>query len=140
MTAAAACVPPCKPSTSVPPNNAACFTKLRNIWDALQFPDDLPAPERRRQRRTIFRDFVAIFQPQHRHTILRRALHVVQKYRLSQPKAVAALRRDFSATIAYFTVWNPSHLGALLSAHHQSLERFNRGIRRPYPLCQCLSL
>lgn len=107
------------------------FHKLRNIWDALQFPDDLPAPERRRQRRAIFRDFVAIFQAQQRSTVLRRALHVVQQYRLSQPKAVAALRRDFSTTIAYFTIltrhptWPRSYLRTT-----SRLERFNRRLRR----------
>ena len=107
------------------------FHKLRNIWDAIQLPDDLPARQRHRQRRAIFRDFVAIFQPQQRHTILRRALHVVQQYRLAQPKAVAALRRDFSATLAYFIVlarhptWARSYLRTT-----SRLERFNRSLRR----------
>jgi transposase-like protein len=107
------------------------FHKLRNIWDAIQSPDDLPARQRQQQRRAIFRDFVAIFQPQHRHTILRRALHVVQKYRLSQPKAVATLRRDFSTTLAYFTVlerhptWSRTYLRTT-----SRLERFNRRLRR----------
>jgi transposase-like protein len=107
------------------------FHKLRNIWDAIQGPDDLPARQRQRYRRAIFRDFVAIFQPQQRHTILRRALHVVQKYRLSQPKAVAALRRDFSATLAYFTVLerHPTWARAYLRTTSR-LERFNRRIRR----------
>jgi len=107
------------------------FHKLRNIWDAIQLPDDLPAGHRQRHRRAIFRDFVAIFQPQQRHTILRRALHVVQQYRLAQPKAVAALRRDFSATLAYFIVlarhptWARSYLRTT-----SRLERFNRSLRR----------
>ena len=38
------------------------FHKLRNIWQAIHVAEDLPAPERKRQRRAIFRDFVAIFQ------------------------------------------------------------------------------
>ena len=107
------------------------FHKLRNIWDAIQLPDDLPARQRQRQRRAIFRDFVAIFQPQQRHTILRRALHVVQKYRLSQPKAVATLRRNFAATLAYFTVLehHPTWPRAFLRTTSR-LERFNRRIRR----------
>ena len=107
------------------------FHKLRNIWDAIQLPDDLPARQRQRHRRAIFRDFVAIFQPQQRHTILRRALHVVQKYRLSQPKAVATLRRNFAATLAYFTVLehHPTWPRAFLRTTSR-LERFNRRIRR----------
>jgi hypothetical protein len=107
------------------------FHKLRNIWQAIQLPDDLPAQHRPHYRRTVFHDFVAIFQAQHRHTILRRALHVVQKYRLSQPKAVATLRRNFSATLAYFTslerhpTWSRSYLRTT-----SRLERFNRRLRR----------
>jgi hypothetical protein len=107
------------------------FHKLRNIWEAIQLPDDLPAQQRQRHRRTIFRDFVAIFQPQQRHTILRRALHVVQKYRLAQPKAVATLRRNFSATLAYFSILDrhPTWLRTYLRTTSR-LERFNRRLRR----------
>ena len=90
-----------------------------------------PHHERRRQRRAIYRDFVAIFQAQQRATVLRHALKVVQKYRDTQPEAVATLRRNFRATVAYF----------LLQARHPTwarhflrttsrLERFNRRLRR----------
>ena len=62
---------------------------------------------------------------------MRRALKVVQQYRTTQPEAVATLRRDFRATVAYF----------LLQEHHPTwarhflrttsrLERFNRRLRR----------
>ena len=107
------------------------FHKLRNIWHAIQFPDAMPSAERRRQRRAIFRDFVAIFQAQHRSTVLRRARHVVQKYRTTQPAAVATLRRDFHATIAYFTILerHPTWSRAFLRTTSR-LERFNRRIRR----------
>jgi transposase-like protein len=73
------------------------FHKLRNIWDAIHVADDLPAAERKRQRRSIFRDFVAILQAKQLTTVLHRALRVVQNYRATQPAAVAALRRDFRA-------------------------------------------
>jgi hypothetical protein len=107
------------------------FHKLRNIWQAIRIADDLPPAERRRQRRAIYRDFIAIFQAKQRSTVLRRALKVLQKYRTTQPDAVAALRRNFRATVAYF----------LLQARHPTwrrnflrttsrLERFNRRLRR----------
>jgi hypothetical protein len=107
------------------------FHKLRNIWQAIRLADDLPARARHRQRRRIFRDFVAIFQAQQRSTVLRRALKVVQQYRLSQPEAVATLRRDFRATLAYFAIqeqhpnWHRSYLRTT-----SRLERFNRFLRR----------
>jgi transposase-like protein len=80
------------------------FYKLRNIWRAIRVADNLPAAIRKRQHRSIFRDFVAIFQAQQRSTVLHRALRVVQKYRITQPEAVATLRRDFRATVAYFSL------------------------------------
>ncbi len=107
------------------------FHKLRNIWQAIRVADDLPAATRRRQRRTIFRDFVAIFQAQQRSTVLRRALRVVQKYRTTQPEAVTTLRRDFHTTLAYFQIqehhptWPRTYLRTT-----SRLERFNRRLRR----------
>jgi len=107
------------------------FHKLRNIWQAIRVAEDLPGHERRRQRRRIFRDFVAIFEAQQRSTVLRRALKMVQKYRLTQPEAVATLRRDFRATLTYFLIqethptWHRSYLRTT-----SRLERFNRPLRR----------
>jgi transposase-like protein len=107
------------------------FHKLRNIWQAIRVAEDLPLAERKRQRRAIYRDFVAIFQAKQRATVLRRALKVVQQYRTSQPEAVATLRRDFRATVAYFLLqeqhptWHRSYLRTT-----SRLERFNRCLRR----------
>jgi transposase-like protein len=107
------------------------FHKLRNIWHAIHVAEDLPRHERIRQRRTIYRDFVAIFQAKQRSTVLRRALKVVQQYRTSQPEAVATLRRDFRATVAYFLLqeqhptWQRKYLRTT-----SRLERFNRRLRR----------
>jgi transposase-like protein len=106
------------------------FHKLRNIWLAIRVADDLPAATRKRQRRAIFREFVAIFQAQQRSTVLHRALRVVQKYRTTQPEAVATLRRDFRATVAYFSLqkrhptWQRHYLRTT-----SRLERFNRPLR-----------
>lgn len=107
------------------------FHKLRNIWQAIQVADNLPAAARKRQRRAIFRDFVAIFQAKHRSTVLRRALKVVQQYRDTQPDAVATLRRDFRATVAYFLIQtrHPTWQRQFLRTTSR-LERFNRRLRR----------
>jgi transposase-like protein len=107
------------------------FHKRRNIWQAIQVADELPRLERQRQRRAIYRDFVAIFQAKQRPTVLRRALKVVQQYRTTQPAAVAALRRDFRATVAYFLLQeqHPTWLRQYLRTTSR-LERFNRRLRR----------
>lgn len=107
------------------------FHKLRNIWQAIRVADDLPIHARTRQRRAIFREFVAIFQAQQRSTVLRRALKVVQQYRTTQPEAVATLRRDFRATVAYFLLHarHPTWARRFLRTTSR-LERFNRTLRR----------
>lgn len=106
------------------------FHKLRNIWQALQAPDDLSPKQSRRHRKAIFRDFRAIWEAQRYDTALRRYLAVVRKYRSTQPKAVATLRRDFRATVTYyhlllrFPSWRRAYLRTT-----SRLERFNRRLR-----------
>ena len=62
--------------------------------------------------------------------MLRRYLKVVRTYRLSQPKAVATLRRDFRHTVTYYHLeqlfpdWSRQHLRTT-----SRLERFNRTVR-----------
>jgi len=106
------------------------FHKLRNITRALQLPTDLSPAQRWRRRRAILKDFRAIWQAKKYQTVSRRYRQVVRQYRQTQPKAVATLRRDFRATLAYFTLlqrhpgWDRSHLRT--TSH---LERFNENLR-----------
>lgn len=107
------------------------FHKLRNLYQAIRLPDELPATQRRRQQKAIFKDFHAIWQARRYDTVLRRYLQVVRAYRHSQPEAVATLRRDFRSTITYYSLeqqfpaWERKHLRTT-----SRLERFNRMIRR----------
>jgi hypothetical protein len=108
------------------------FHKLRNLYHAIRCPDEtLSRQEQRRRRKAIFRDFHQIWQAKRLATVLHRYLHVVRRYRTSQPEAVACLRTDFRATIASFTLlarhpdWDPKHLRTT-----SRLERFNRRLRR----------
>lgn len=80
------------------------FHKLRNIANALQLPEGLPRPERTRRRRAMLKDFQAIWAAKEYATVLRRYLQVVRQYRDAQPAAVATLRRDFRATVAYYHI------------------------------------
>jgi hypothetical protein len=106
------------------------FHKLRNIARSLQLPDHLTPKQRRRRRRAILNEFGAIWRAQQYQAALRRYRRVVQHYRDSQPKAVATLRRDFRATVAYYAVlkrhphWARSDLRT--TSH---LERFNQNLR-----------
>ena len=91
----------------------------------------LPPADRKHQRHTIFRGFVASFLPRQRSTFLRRALMLVQKYRDTHPEAVVTLRRHFRATVVYFALqehhpaWHRKYLRVT-----GRLERFNRLRRR----------
>jgi hypothetical protein len=107
------------------------FHKLKNIARALVLPEDLEADARQRKRRSILRDFAAIWQVKHYATALRRYLAVCRKYRSQQPNAVATLRRDFRATLAYFAVAqaHPAWPHELLRTTSR-LERFNRSLRK----------
>lgn len=107
------------------------FHKLRNISKALQFPDDMPAAERWRKRKAILRDFKTIWQAKEYKTALRHYLQVYRQYRDTQPAAVAVLRRDFRATVAFYSIAkdHPTWQRRFLRTISQ-LERFNRSLRR----------
>jgi hypothetical protein len=108
------------------------FHKLRNLYRAIRLPDEnLTRQEQRRRRKAIFRDFRHIWQAKRLATVLHRYRQVVRRYRTTQPEAVACLRTDFRAAIAYFAVqarhpdWSLFHLRTT-----SRLERFNRRLRR----------
>lgn len=107
------------------------FHKLRNIAQAIVLPAELAADVRQRKRRSIMRDFKAIWRAKHSATALRRYLAVWRKYRAEQPAAVATLRRDFRATVAYYHIAqaHPAWPLALLRTTSR-LERFNRRLRK----------
>jgi hypothetical protein len=107
------------------------FHKLRNIAGALVLPAELEGDARRRKRRTILADFRAIWEAKQYATVLRRYLAVCRKYRASQPAAVAVLRRDFRATVAYYAIEQaqPTWPRRLLRTTSR-LERFNRALRK----------
>jgi transposase-like protein len=107
------------------------FHKLRNLYNAIQVPEQLSAKQGRRFRKAVFKDFHAIWQAKRYDTVLRRYRNVVRKYRDAQPKAVATLRRDFRFTVTYYHIeqqypaWERRHLRTT-----SRLERFNRRLRR----------
>lgn len=107
------------------------FHKLRNISKAIQLPDDLDPEVRRRKRRTIMRDFKAIWQATDYHTAVQRCWQLFKQYRHSQPAALATMRRDLRLTLTYYQVrldqpgWQRRFLRTT-----SRLERFNRALRK----------
>jgi transposase-like protein len=113
------------------PTQRCLFHKLRNIAKALQFPESCSPKERKRLSKAILKEIRAIWEAKRYSTALRRYLHVCRKYRTSQPKAIATLRRDFRQTLTYYhfeshqPAWPRNYLRT--TSH---LERFNRSLRQ----------
>jgi transposase-like protein len=107
------------------------FHKLRNIAKTIHLPEGLSRKERSRRRKAILKPICAIWEAKCYETLLRRYLNVVRSLRDAQPKAVAALRRDFRQTVAYYALlerfpnWHVRHLPTT-----SRLERFNPNLRR----------
>lgn len=109
------------------PAQRCLFHKLRNIAQAIQLPTGLSRAERSARRKAILKHFRAIWQAKRYATALRRYLQVVRDFRLTQPAAVASLRRDFRATLPFYSLvdtYPPHHLRTT-----SRLERFNRTLR-----------
>ena len=109
------------------PTQRCLFHKLRNIAQAIHLPKGLSRTERSAKRKAILQRFQAIWQAKRYATALRRYLQVVRDFRLTQPAAVASLRRDFRATLTFYAlmdIFPPHHLRTT-----SRLERFNRTLR-----------
>lgn len=103
------------------------FHKLRNIAQALHLPKGLSHHERTTKRKAILKRFRTIWQAKRLPTALRRYRQVVRDFRLTQPDAVACLRRDFRDTLSFYALTDtiaPHHLRTT-----SRLERFNRTLR-----------
>lgn len=109
------------------PTQRCLFHKLRNIAHTIHLPKGLSRSDRSAKRKAIFQRFQAIWQAKRYTTALRRYLQVVRDFRLTQPEAVASLRRDFRATLTFYSLMDtypPHHLRTT-----SRLERFNRTLR-----------
>jgi transposase-like protein len=109
------------------PTQRCLFHKLRNLAQAIHLPTGLSRSERSAKRKAILQRFQAIWQAKRYTTALRRYLQVVRDFRLTQPEAVACLRRDFRTTLTFYSLmetYPPHHLRTT-----SRLERFNRTLR-----------
>jgi transposase-like protein len=109
------------------PTQRCLFHKVRKIPQAIHLPKGLSRPDCSAKRKAILQRFQAIWQAKGYTPALRRYLLVVRDFRLTQPEAVASLRRDFRATLTFYSLMDtypPHHLRTI-----SRLERFNRTLR-----------
>lgn len=119
------------------PLQRCIFHKLRNISDALRIPAGLNRKAAREYRTQFLRQASRIWQAQ--DAVEARLLYrdFCQEWSATQPKAIAALSRDFDETLTFFAIqeqaaergqtW-PAHLLRTTS----QLERRFREFRRRY--------
>ncbi len=130
MMVALACVPLCRPSTSMLTSSAVSSTSCAILPEPFaSLTVSLGA--RSRRRKAILKQFRSIWQAKGSATLLRRYRRVVRQFRSSQPDAVATLRRNFRHTIGFFHILrkHPDWQTRFLRTTSR-LERFNRSLRR----------
>jgi transposase-like protein len=80
------------------PTQRCLFHKMRNIALSIHLPKGLSRLERSTRRKAILQRFLAIWQAEDYTGTLQCYRQVVREYRLTQPDAVASLRRDVRLT------------------------------------------
>lgn len=113
------------------PRQRCVFHKLRNIWQAIAFPEDLSRKQAAKFRRDIFRQAAAIY----RADTLQQAIELRdafrERWRATQPELVATLLRDWHDTITFYKTLHRFPDWQVSSLRTTSLvERVNRKLRR----------
>ena len=87
------------------------FHKLRNVLEAIRFPDEVQREEARRVRRQILQEASAIWQAADKENARQRQEDFCTRWTQSQPEAVETLCRDFADTLAFYDVlaWASAH-------------------------------
>jgi transposase-like protein len=111
------------------------FHKLRNVLEAIRFPDELQREERQRIRRQLLQEASAIWQAQDKEVARQRQEEFCTHWMQSQPEAVETLCRDFADTLAFYDVlaWAAERGQTWPTAWLRTtspLERVNRSYRR----------
>jgi transposase-like protein len=111
------------------------FHKLRNVLEAVSFPDEVQREEMRRIRRLLLQEASAIWQAADKESAGQRQEAFCTRWMQSQPEAVETLCRDFADTLAFYDVlaWATAqgHDWPVAWLRTTSpLERVNRSYRR----------
>lgn len=113
------------------PHQRCLFHKLRNLWQAIQTPDDMKRPDAQQLKRDIMQQVAAIYRAKTPQQALTMRDAFCQQWQQAQPKLVATLLRDWAATVTFYQVmarfpnWKTTALRTT-----SLLERINRMLRR----------
>jgi transposase-like protein len=120
------------------PLQRCVFHKLRNMADALRSPAGLDRQAARLYRTDFLRQAAQIWQAENEADARLRYRHFCQHWQSLQPKAVAALTRDFDLTLTFYAVqqqaasqglvW-PAHMLRTTSPLERSFREFRRRFR-----------
>lgn len=113
------------------PHQRCAFHKLRNLWQAIQPPDELLAKEKQLFKRQIIQQATQIFRADNLAHAQQIRDGIVSEYLDTQAKFIATLERDWQETVAFYRVlkrfpnWSRKALRTT-----SLLERINRMLRR----------
>lgn len=113
------------------PHQRCAFHKLRNLWQAIQPPDELSAKEKRQFKRQIIQQATQIFHADNVAQAQQIRDKIISDYADTQAKFVATLERDWQDTVAFYRVLKQFPNWPRKTLRTTSLlERINRMLRR----------
>ncbi len=112
------------------PRQRCVFHKIRNVLAQLYLPESMSLPEQHRYRTQLARQLALIWQAPSRPEAEKRAALFASTWQTAHPEAVATLKRDFEATLTFYTLQAQNRLWSASWLRTTSLlERLNRQIR-----------
>lgn len=113
------------------PRQRCLFHKLRNLWQAIIVPDDLPKTQIKAFKRRLLMTLRSILNAPFEREALRLCDDFCRQWTTTQPKLVATLLRDWHETVAFFRLRLRFPDWPLVRLRTTSLlERVNRMLRR----------
>jgi transposase-like protein len=115
------------------PHQCCLFHKLRNLWQAIVVPEDLPKADAKAFKSTLMKTMRSILNAPFERDALRLRDEFCRQWATTQPKLVTTLLRDWHETVAFFRLRLRFPDWSLLRLRTTSLlERVNRMLRRSF--------
>lgn len=117
------------------PHQRCLFHKLRNLWTSIQSPANLSPEKRRDLKREVLQSVLPLLDVHNEDAARQLCDTLCETWKVSQPKFVETLQRDWHETVAFFRVlkrfpdWQRTSLRTT-----SLLERVNRMLRRYFRL------
>jgi transposase-like protein len=112
------------------PRQRCVFHKIRNVFQDLAVPEELPNEERRAYRRDFVQQLARIWQAPTHKDACKRFRRFCRQWGSTQPKAIATLQHDFDHTLTFYALQQRNRLWpARLLRTTSLLERLNRNVR-----------